>query len=299
MKTKIIMNATDRLKDNKRYEASLTVEAALTLPIFLYLMIAFLYFIQIFILQEEFQSSITKMGLSLSKTAYFYKDFPNIEEILHFDKTIFGEELKGEINDITDQLMTGASLKLYAKLYLDEDRINKSCVVDGYDGLDFDSSSIDRDENYLDIVLNYKVSIPVKIFILEDINLIQRVRLRTWTGVEIPSIYETKNKEVKGTIVYITDTGSVYHIDKACSHIRLSVKEVKGIPKDYRNDNGGRYYGCEACCTGEEGDDATYYITSDGTRYHTKRNCSKIKRSVQEILLSEVGSRRACTRCNK
>lgn len=290
------MNYRDRYQ-----QASLTVEAALVMPIFLYFIIAFLYFMQIFTLQEQIQQSITKMGLSWSKTAYFYKDFPNIEEALSFDNTIFGSEFDIGLNEITDKIISGYSLKLYAKQYLDKDFINNSCIRDGFEGIDFFYSSVVNDEACIDIVLKYKVSIPVKIFLLGDLSMFQRVRLRTWTGYEVAAAYSTQEEtpDSDDTIVYITDTGTVYHKSKDCSHIKLSITAVQGIPYDLRNDSGSKYTMCEKCCTGEEGENATYYITTYGTKYHADRTCSKIKRSIQEIPLSEVGSRKPCSRCGK
>jgi hypothetical protein len=108
---------------------------------------------------------------------------------------------------------------------------------------------------------------------------------------------EDENTQPEETMVYITETGSVYHIKIDCSHIKLSVREVFGLPYDLRNEYGAKYDSCEACCTGREVEDAIYYITSDGTKYHTRRTCSKIKRNVREIRLSEVGNRAPCKRC--
>lgn len=283
-------------------EASLTVEAALVMPLFLYFMIAFLFFIQIFTVQEKIQSNITKMGLNLSKTAYFYKDFPDIEEALNFDKAMFGNEFDIGLNEITDKIISGYSLGLYAKGYLDKDFISNSCIKNGFDGIDFFYSSVKNEDNCIDIVLKYKIHIPIKIFIITDLEMLQRVKVRAWTGYEVAAAYQTlekKNENSEDTIVYITETGSVYHKTSECSHIKLSVTEIQGIPSTLRNDSGAKYYKCEACCNGKEGEAASYYITSDGTRYHTIRNCSKIKRTVKEIKLSEVGSRAPCSRCYK
>lgn len=286
----------------KRYmqykEASLTVEAALVMPIFLCFMIAFLYFIQLFTIQEQIQSSITKMGLNLSKAAYFYKDFPDINEALSFDKTIFGKEIDIGLSDITDKIMSGCSLKLYAKKYLDNDRINHSCIKDGFDGIDFFYSSLNNDSDCIDIVLKYKVRIPIKIFMLGDMNMIQRVRLRAWTGYEVAAAYGTESLSNE-TMVYVTETGTVYHKTRECSHIKLSISAVSGIPSTLRNDSGAKYKRCEECCKGELDENATYYITNYGTRFHKSRTCSGLKRSIKEIPLSQVGSKKPCSRCCK
>lgn len=282
----------------KSKEASLTVEAALVMPIFLFFMLAFLYFIQIFTMQEKIQSAITEMGLNLSRTAYFYKDFPDISEALDFDKTIFGTEFDLGLNDITDKIMSGCSLKLYAKKYLDKDWVNKSCIKDGYEGIDFFYSSILNEENCIDIVLKYRVSIPVKIFVLGDMTMLQRVRLRAWTGYMVGAVYK-KEKDSGETIVYVTETGSVYHKSRDCTHLKLSIKAVNGIPDSLRNHSGAKYKRCEECCKGKPESYAMYYITSYGTRYHESKNCPGLKRSIREIPLSEVADRKPCSRCGK
>lgn len=281
-------------------EASLTVEAALVMPLFLYFMLAFLYFIQIFTIQEKIQSSITKMGLNLTKTAYFYKDFPEIEEALNFDKTLFGSDFDIGLSDISDKIMSGYTLKLFAKEYLDKDWINNSCIKDGFTGIDFFYSSLNNEEGYIDIVLNYKVSIPIKIFVLGDMNMLQRVKLRAWTGNEIAAVYETNEESDKEeTVVYIAETGSVYHKSNTCSHLKLSIRPVNGIPDALRNDSGAKYKKCEECCKGKLDVNATYYITTYGTRYHSNIKCSGLKRTIQEIPLSKAGSRKPCSRCYK
>jgi hypothetical protein len=282
-------------------EASLTVEAALVLPVFIYFLIAFLYFIQIFTIQEQIQSTITKIGLNLSKTAYIYKDMPSIDEAFSLDISLFGTEIDIGLDELTASIINGGMLKLYSREYLDTEQMNRSCIQNGFDGISFIHSSVFDQDDYIDLVAEYTVNIPIKLFVLEEMHIIQRVRMRSWTGYEVEAAYTTQKESDNDdvTIVYITDSGSVYHVREDCSHIKLSVIEVPSIPVDRRNDNGGKYYPCEACCNGEEMDYATYYITSDGMRYHTKRTCSKIKRSVKEIPLSEVGDRAACKRCGQ
>jgi hypothetical protein len=276
--------------------ASLTLEAALVLPLFLFFMLAFLYFLQIFTLQEQIQSAITKMGLSMAKAEYVLQEFPSTEDMLSFDFSIFGEELDLGLEDIVDNAASAIILKQYVKKYLDVEKLNHSCIQGGFDGLSFASSSILSEDNWIDIVVSYKVQIPVKIFILSELPVLQRVRLRSWTGYQVAAAYETKEEAATDT-VFVTETGSVYHKSETCTHIKLSISTVSGIPTEQRNSNGAKYKPCEACCSGAMDPFATYFITSDGTRYHSRRECSKIKRSVIEIPLTEVGERTPCKRC--
>lgn len=280
----------------KSQKASLTVEAALVMPVFLYFMLAFLYFIQIFTVQEQIQSAITKMGLNLSKTAYIFRDFPSLEDTLSFDFSIFDNEFDVNLINLADNLASGSALKLYAGKYLDTNQIKHSCIKGGFDGISFDGSSLLSSEDYIDIIVSYKIELPIKTFIMDNLQIAQRVKLHKWTGYEVAAVYQTKEVE-EDSIVYITDTGSVYHKAESCTHIKLSVTAVIGIPTGLRNDNGGKYTSCETCCEGDEDSVATFYITSDGTKYHSRRDCPNIKRTVKEIKLSEVGNRTPCKRC--
>lgn len=262
-------------------------------------MLAFLYFIQIFTVQEKIQSAITKMGLNLSRTAYVLKDFPSLEDALSFDFSIFGNEFEIGPGELVDSLLSGGALKLYAKRYLNTEQINRSCIKGGFQGISFDQSSLSGSEDTIDIIATYQIEMPIRLFIIERMNMVQRIKLHKWTGYEVEAVYHTEDakEDTEDEFVYITETGSVYHKDRSCSHIKLTVSAVTGIPDNLRNDSGGKYYPCESCCTGKESTLATFYITSDGTRYHTRRDCSKIKRSVREIKSSEIGSRTPCKRC--
>lgn len=279
-------------------EASLTVEAALIMPLFLFAMITFLYFIQIFIIQEHIQTAITKMGLNLSRTAYVYHDFISDAELINFDDTIFGTDYDLGLNELVGSVMNGSLLKVYAMDYLDPQRMNRSCIQDGYDGISFAYSKVLDDEDCIDIIVGYHIKIPIRLFSIGSMDMIQRVRLRAWTGYEVAPVYtmqEDNNSDE--TIVFITETGKVYHRSRSCSHIKLSVSAIRGVPNELRNNSGAKYKPCEACMNGTEVDMATYYITTEGTRYHSHNQCSKIKRTVKEISISQVDDRKPCKRC--
>lgn len=283
---------------NRHENASLTVEAAIVMPLFLFFMLTFLYFIQIITVQEQIQSAITELGFNLSKTAYVFEDFPVIEDALSFDETIFGTDFEIGLTDFVKSAAEGSLLRIYARKYFDIGQIDRSCIQNGYKGITFFCSGILDGEDYIDIIVRYQVHIPIKIFNIGNMRMIQRVRVRAWTGHQVEAAYSMGegDKDEEDT-VYITETGSVYHTNETCSHIKLSVMSVNSIPSNMKNENGISYTACEACCNNQQGVVATYYITLDGTKYHTKRDCSKIKRTVKAIKRSEAGNRTLCKRC--
>lgn len=296
MKTPYKYQSCIREKDT--VTASLTVEAALVTPIFLYFMLVFLYFIQFFILQEQIQSAITRMGMDISRLSYIINDFTDLAQTEQFDDSMLQTEMALDVKDIAKAAVNGGMLKLYAKGYLDFSHRNLSCIKDGYDGISFHSSKVMDQDDCIDIIVRYEMRMPIRLFGLDDKPVIQRVRLRSWTGRQVPAAYSQEAENLgEDPIVYITTSGSVYHLKRECSHIKLSITSVVGIPSELRNDNGAKYYSCEACITGTEEPFATYYITSDGTRYHSRKDCSKLKRTVKEIKLSQVANRTKCKRC--
>ena len=277
--------------------ASLTVEAAIAMPIFLFCILIFLYFLQIITIQEHIQEAITKTGLALARSAYVYEDFLDTEELGTFDFAIFGEAYELDLAEAAKVIAGEQVIKGLLKEELDIPQINNSCIRGGYRDISFYYSRL-LEEDCIDIVVRYRIRFPMWFFSLEDLRMIQRVRLRGWTGHQIPAVYSiVKEGGADGeTMVYITPTGTVYHRNSNCSHIKLSVREIGSIPEGLRNDSGGKYYSCEICC--EEADfKGVYYITDYGDRYHIAMSCSGLKRTVREVPLSEVTDRVPCKRC--
>ncbi len=123
----------------------------------------------------------------------------------------------------------------------------------------------------------------------------QKAVVRCWTGYT----GESFDNGFSGEIVYITPEGSVYHKNRDCTHLRLSVRQIaSGTLEGERNSAGGRYTPCEYCVRrGQTG--ATVYVTDYGASYHNNRNCQGLKRTVMAVPLSQVGGRPGCSRCSR
>ncbi len=119
----------------------------------------------------------------------------------------------------------------------------------------------------------------------------RKVLVHAWCGYE--NCYFPDDE-----YVFITEDSEVYHRDRLCSHIRLSVREVTAdeLPA-LRNESGGRYRSCGICHSRLS--DKNLYITDDGDRYHNSVTCSGLKRTVRAVRLSEVRDRRPCSRCGR
>ena len=275
--------------------ASFTVEAALVLPAMLFVLCAFLYFLIILTIQVEFNQELMNQARKVSRYAFAY------EEVLHMSPAEEQEYKKGQEPGLTDVLFHGFS-SAYAlgqiKKEIGVEWLDRSCIKGGADGLSFLSDSLISDNHMVDMVLRYQVKIPYLPGDIFSLLCVQRVRIRTFTGFMPPGEEGTEKEEAEA-LVYVTETGSVYHTSKYCTHLNLSIKAVDCANlASMRNSSGGIYYACERCGGVSEGSN-TVYVTTYGDRYHGSTDCQGLKRSFQEIPISEVEGRRQCKKCQK
>lgn len=140
-----------------------------------------------------------------------------------------------------------------------------------------------KKEDYVDSVSVYLLGINKKIVIS---NLLQDY------GFDGYNADATAEK----VFVYVTQKGTVYHRDKECLHLKLVIQEypLKDIP-EIRNLDGGKYYPCEMC--GRKFTGVNAYVTPYGERYHSKRECNALKRTICAVLLEEVQDMEECKDC--
>ena len=297
------MNSDNATKKSVR--ASFTVEAALVLPIFIYAIVAIAYFLQIFLLQEYLQNAITETGYFSAKYAYIYEYLLNYDDTKEKDSNKDKSAIESGMDAIIAKAIDSSYYKIKLQEYLDLNIINESCIKEGFSGIHTYLSSYMAEEDAIDIVITYDIKLPLLFIPLDTVSMVQRVRMRGWSGHRVEAKNgppDTSEDEEDGKqqeeIVYITETGTVYHLTKECSHLKLSIqKSTFGQLEVLRNESGGKYKKCSLCGNkGLSGGDCVY-ITDDGDRYHCNLSCSGLKRTIIEIYLSEVGSKRPCQRC--
>ena len=117
--------------------------------------------------------------------------------------------------------------------------------------------------------------------------------MKTWTGYVKTYAAGIGDNE----LVYVTETGIVYHRNYQCTYLEPSVRSVaKTQLGELRNSSGGIYHLCERCGW-MPGNDGNCYVTDYGDRYHTSLSCSGLKRKVYTVPLSEVKGKGACSKC--
>ena len=254
---------------------SLTVEAALVLPLFLFIMIAVMQFGNVMETAVKFGASLSETGKVIATSAYVSK---------------YGGDMEG-----VPEIAAGALSAAYAHSKVMSQAGDTSAVKNTNMLL----SSFLKENEAIDLVLTYQIRSPISIVKLPGNFFIQRARVRAWTGRTPPS--GTGGGEGEGTdgdYVYVTSTGTVYHENPDCTHLKLSIQEVDASALGMlRNNNGGIYHNCEKC--GGLSESGRVYITKEGDRYHNSLECSGLKRTVKQVSREELGSMRCCSKCGK
>lgn len=126
-------------------------------------------------------------------------------------------------------------------------------------------------------------------------------KLRPFTGRRYAGEEEESEEEEEEEMVWLTETGSVYHVREDCTHLKLSVRRTVYETLDVlRNQNGGIYHACEVCVGKEApGKSDPVYITREGSRYHRDISCRGLLRRIHCVTKKEAleQGRRPCSRC--
>ena len=239
-------------------QASVTIEAAITLTIFLLVIISLSSFLAMVYGQLSIEEKINNISMETSKAKYF----------VNYDK----EE--------------GAKYKTMAEIGYISARVfsdinNKGKLINTLNPV---QSKMDR--GMVDVVLSYNVKIP---FTSYHWTVTQRAKTKDWTGIDLLD---------PGEIVYITKHGTVYHRSKECKHLIINIHEVTLAQANMRrNDSGHKYKRCSYCVKQSMSSQSNVFITPDGDCYHNSLDCLGLTRNVIEVDIKDVGDKGPCSSC--
>ncbi|WP_155829696.1 hypothetical protein [Butyrivibrio sp. AC2005] len=261
--------------------ASVTVEASIVLPIFLFFFVNLLCIFDILKLQCDLEAALHQAGsqIMINKAA---------------TKSFLGYGGGESDKDIVAGAVNAAMASRMVKNYLGEDRLDHSPICNGASGLSFAQTLFETDSDIIDIIATYKVHPLFGISAFKEFPVEGRFYGHAFTGYDVRGSVGEENEE-EDELVYITEHGTAYHKSLDCSHLKLSVKSVsKKEVSSKRNKDRGKFYPCEYC--GKRAGQ-TVYITNYGNKYHSDRNCSGIKRTIRTVRLSEAAGRSPCKEC--
>lgn len=253
---------------------TLTVEAAVVLPLFLMVMIAVLQFGSVMGTASKFGTALSDTGKTMAVAAYVTK---------------YGGDTKSA---------PGIAAVALSEAYAQGKVMSQAGDTSMVKNANMLLSSFLKEDETIDLVLTYQLRSPFGAVKLPGNFFLQRARVRAWTGRTLPEAEGTDEEETAGEYVYVTETGTVYHEDPDCTHLKLSIRLVdSGSLETLRNSSGGKYHACEKC--GDASPQGMVYITNEGNRYHSSLSCSGLKRTVRQVSRDDIGNLRACSKCGK
>lgn len=254
------------LKPQHLLAGSMTLEAAVVLPIFLFFLLSLSSAIEIIRLHNQLEAALFDTGNRVALLACEQSEKPISSLISWFYVRNRVVEFAGEE-------------------YLEE-----SPLTNGVNGLRLWEGEMLSRKDELEIMLTYRVQ-PTALFPgVKGFRMANRYVAHLWNGYEI-----TENPSEQG-LVYVTQYGETYHRNRNCTYLVLSVYHVPTETIAYeRNEEGKKYRPCELCRRGEMPE--LLYLTKEGECYHWDRQCSGLKRTVIAIPVEECGGYRPCSRC--
>lgn len=251
------------------FRGSMTVEAAIILPIFLIVICGIARFFVLINFQNILQVDMENAARHLGCIQYVEDNNSKISQSYAYLKIMSGKAA---------------------------DRADDVGIKGGRYGVSLLQSDISPDNEINSLVADYSWGTS---FLSGSsglhFHLVQKCCYMPWIGESIVR----KDLEQTEDVVYITKNGKVYHTSKECTYLSRCIKNIRyGEIANIRNISGGRYKGCERCANKKFINTDIVYITDYGDRYHSKKECNTLKRYIQEIKLSEVKNKRLCTKCS-
>lgn len=160
----------------------------------------------------------------------------------------------------------------------------------------WECSAITKDDAMIEIKETYRLSPVISFFPGLSVSVHDEILLHPFTGYTGDS--GKSNEESREEYVYVTETGTRYHVDGNCTHINIRPITIEASSlESIRNSDGCKYTKCKLCHPGKTG---VLFITRDGDCYHCDANCSGLKRTVRMISLKEalVNGYLPCSKCS-
>lgn len=250
-------------REGRYRKASLTVEAAVAVPVFLLAVGSILGILDIYRMQSLIKTSLHQSAMELGMYAY---------------------EGKG------DSSMGSGISSAFCMAY------TRSKMPDFGKQVKFSYGETVFKNNELILRVQAEYKLPVSLAFVPPIRFTNEAKVNCWVGWD--KTKDMANGDAQWEeMVYISEHESVYHTSPSCTHIELSIhKEFAEDLDGQRNAYGEKYHSCEKC--GGDGGTGIIYYTEKGNRYHSSEHCSGLKRTVYLVKKSEVSHMHQCQRCS-
>ncbi|NBH13455.1 pilus assembly protein [Lachnospiraceae bacterium] len=171
-------------------KGSFTIEAALTLPVFLF---AAAMILSLFLIMQVQYTVENALDRAVADTA------------------LLGELSEKQVENLTKAAFYKELMKQNCQLSLVQGQIA---------GFSWKGTAVDS--AYIDVLLTYRLKFPINCFGKRTMKVLKGRRMHRWSGEQ-----RAGSGGDKEGWVFITPNQSVYHNSRTCSHLKLSIKTQK------------------------------------------------------------------------
>ena len=248
------------MRKNKGYAV---VEACVVVPLFLFFTLALSSLAMVLLAESHIHQSLIEAAEDTALSCYL--------------------ESKVAVGEGTGYLMDITILTKQFRTYLGDDFFVEYVVKGGTKGVIVSlKPDLENDRIFTaraDFWVGYKLPILNKYFVRMTVE----VKKKAFVGYG--------PDEDSETYVYITPNEAVYHTHRSCSHLSLSVRQIRV----------GQESGYTPCsfCGKKESHSKKRFVTRTGSIYHSRADCSGLKRTVKRVPLRQVSGLSPCQRCSR
>lgn len=249
-----------------RNRGSMTVEAAVILPLFICALMGIIIWAKVFIANQTMETALLETGRQLARKESIQSSQGTEGNSIYMARALFQKNQK---------------------------QGNASGGVE-LSGLNFLGSEYDTQTKEIRLRIQYKIRIPLFLLGTWQLRIKGGINQKAWNGYAPSGGQEPAQNQ---DYVYVTENGEVYHRDGQCYHLHITIHETKDVMPYYNGKTG--YRPCEYCIQKKEGKADILYIPEEGDCYHSDPSCSSLTRTVHYVKKNETGTMRPCSHCSR
>jgi hypothetical protein len=286
-------------------KASLTIETAFSLSIFIFAAVLMLLPFRMMEAARRMQAlceAVNEEACKYAYVAYRIKNSGGLKSDSENDGSVYGEsdsESSSSENaaytnsEVFQSLLSSAAVGEFVK-----NKVISEVKDKHVQNISWLGTECMTQEDMILIKLTYSYKLPFALFNLGEIKQQVLSSRRAWIGSEgDKSDSENAENDTEDEVVYVGKTSTRYHRSRKCHYLYNDLKTVsKSEIANLRNASGGRYKPC-ARCGAAAGN--TVYILPSGSSYHSTKNCTAINAYVRTVKKSEVEQLGECSYCGR
>lgn len=258
---------------------SLTIEAALSLTLFLFLVLLLAVPMELLDTQRKVQMAVEGKARELSYQAGMFD----------LDREAASEEEAASALEY--QLLQEGICRILSQT------VTEAAGKQKIEALDCSATYVSPDGEWIDLRAKYRLRLPFSVFTLESVPFCVRSRKRGWIGRE-GGYWSRKTGEEESVIfVYVGKASTRYHSSPSCHYLS---NEISAVPFETAgslvNQSGRHYKACHVCGRYSQSG-SMVYLFPNGSYYHSRKDCSAVRAYIREVPLEEVRHLGACSYC--